>query len=929
MKRLPQNNDLSKKTLELLAPAGSPEAGYAALHYGADAVYLGLENFSARSSARNFSLAELADITGYAHSLQKPRKIYAAINTLVLQHELSALVDLLAEISAVGVDAVIVQDFGLLNILCEYFPKLKVHASTQMAIHNRYGVETAVAMGLQRVTLARELTISEVAEIVATKEIETEVFVHGALCYSYSGLCLFSSHLYGRSGNRGRCAYPCREWFEPGGFIFSMKDLALGEYVAELRRAGVTALKIEGRMKSPLYVAAAVNYYRKLIDGSLGRAEAQQLADELKTIFSRPWTDLYFRNRKNRNVIDREIVGHRGCPAGRVEEIVKYPMAGRGASLRNPAEPEWRRRVKCDAVHCLHFKTEVPIELHDGLQIDVKGLQKPFGFSVKNIFIREDRRDGKSTRVFAAPAGSCVEIPLPGGHPHIALDSVIYSSSSQKVKRDYDFFRPKAGQFRLRQTADFEVRIDAAGFEVGAATDVQQRRPEVDVHLQRDSGGPRTPPARNTACSAVGRRAVKSRGADFSDSLAIPAHAEVKKRFESALQPARDGNQVAETIETTFRKLGNTGLQFGRLKIDNPSNYFIPVSLLNAARRDITASLEQKIAEIPRQYAEKVYQSLSLARPQGIINKLGDLGALARESLNFKWSIKTDQPHALAEFQPSDWNDVDEVIFECYPGNLPAVAEGLERLFDRIGKCRLRLSLPVIMREWEIFPLTKAVAGLIAKGWRKWQISNLWGWSFLNSICKDVKIVAGGDDPGPASSQPATKHESHFDISADWPLYALNNLATSELQSLGIAKITLSPEDGLENMSFLLKEHASDATVIVYQDTPLMISESCIFCSGKCADSDVCNFRKSLFALPDGNKIRIERRGCRLFVLNDRPYCLVDYLDSLSKAGAVSLRVDFMYRNYLPAEAVRLWRSLRQGEQIKSTHCANFMRELA
>lgn len=173
---------------------------------------------------------------------------------------------------------------------------------------------------------------------------------------------------------------------------------------------------------------------------------------------------------------------------------------------------------------------------------------------------------------------------------------------------------------------------------------------------------------------------------------------------------------------------------------------------------------------------------------------------------------------------------------------------------------------------------------------------------------------------------------SGLDISADWPIYTLNNLAISEVQSLGIKKITLSPEDGIENMSLLLREHASDATVIVYQDTPLMISENCVFASEKCAGSRVCHFGKSLFALPDGNKIRIERRGCRSFVLNERSFCLAEHLDFLARSGAVSLRADFMYRRYSPAEALDVWRCLRtdgRSGRISAAHCANFRRGLA
>ena len=829
--------------IELLAPAGSPEAGYAALHYGADAVYLGLSGFSARAGAVNFSAAELAEVTGYAHSLPKRRKIYAAVNTLVLQKELDSVIDLLADIAALGIDAVIVQDFGVLNILRKYFPQIKIHASTQMAIHNRQGVEAAAEMGIGRVTLARELTIAEIAGIAAVPGMETEVFVHGALCYSYSGLCLFSSHLHGRSGNRGRCAYPCREWFNPGGFIFSMKDLALGEYVSESRSAGVTALKIEGRMKSPLYVAAAVNYYRKLIDGTLKPGEEQQLAGDLKTIFSRPWTDLYLRNRKNRNVIDPEIVGHRGFPTGRVEKIVKSAKG-----------------------HCLRFKTGLPLELHDGLQIDIKGAPRPFGFAVKSIYVQAGH---KEQRVFSAPAGSILEIPLPRGYPEIPSGAVVYASSSQRVKQKYGYFAPKPGQYRPRQKADFAVKVDAAGFSVSAAVEVVP--------------------------------GIKG----------IPVPVDVQRHFAGRFEQARDIGRVDAALESAFSKLGDTNLKPGELAIDNPDKLFVPVSLLNAARREITAVLERKILEIPRNYAENIKIALShLQKPenpprpsavaQGAMADKSAITPLEGPFPPIKWSIKTDQPHLLETFRTEDWKGMDEIIIE-----LPAVGGGvdpacpaskrptaIDRLIAVIGRDKIRFALPVILREWEMENTRRTAKDLISRGWKRWQVANLGGLTLLRDI------------------------EAGLDISADWPVYAMNRMAVLQLKALGMDKFTLSPEDGLENMRSILSDYALNAVVIVYQDTPLMISETCVFAVEKCPAPKICGRREALFVSPRGDRIRVVNRACRNVVLNVQPFSLAAHLDELASAGALNLRADFMCRAYSENELLETWRRLHSGAKI-------------
>ncbi|MHB8763722.1 MAG: peptidase U32 family protein, partial [Deferrisomatales bacterium] len=262
----PPPRPAAQRRPELLSPAGGPEAGYAALAYGADAVYLGLKRFSARAEAVNFSLEELDAFTAYAHSLTPPRRVFVALNTLLLEAELPAAVALLAGVREVGVDAVIVQDLGVARLLRRHFPGLEVHASTQMAVHSRRGVEALARLGVRRVVAARELTLDELRGLCGQTDVEIECFIHGAVCYSYSGLCLFSSHALGRSANRGACAYVCGGSFTPEGapearrcLPFAMKDLALPDRLADLAGAGIASFKIEGRKKSPLYVAAGTD----------------------------------------------------------------------------------------------------------------------------------------------------------------------------------------------------------------------------------------------------------------------------------------------------------------------------------------------------------------------------------------------------------------------------------------------------------------------------------------------------------------------------------------------------------------------------------------------------------------------------------------------------------------------------------------------
>ena len=270
---------------EVLAPAGSPESLTAAVRAGADAVYLGASQFSARAGAKNFGPAELRDATDYCHA--RGVKVYLAVNTLMLDSELPAALSLVREACALPVDAVLVQDMGLARLLFRCAPQLRLHASTQTGVHTAAGAKALWKAGFPRVVLARELSLRETEAIHRECPIELETFVHGALCMSVSGQCYFSSVLGSRSGNRGLCAQPCRLPFSvPGGtgHDLSLHDLSLIPRIAELEKSGSVSLKIEGRLKRPEYVAAAVRSCRLTADG---KPIPQELTESLRAVFSR------------------------------------------------------------------------------------------------------------------------------------------------------------------------------------------------------------------------------------------------------------------------------------------------------------------------------------------------------------------------------------------------------------------------------------------------------------------------------------------------------------------------------------------------------------------------------------------------------------------------------------------------------------------
>ncbi len=278
---------------EILAPAGGREQLFAAIRCGADAVYLGAKNFNARRNAENFEEESLADTVAYCHA--RNVAVHVALNTLVMDGELPLLEAEAASIAESGADAVIVQDLAAAKLIRECCPGIALHASTQMTVHNLAGIRMLEDLGFSRVVLARELSFEEIAMLTAKAAIETEVFVHGALCMCVSGGCYLSSVLGGRSGNRGLCAQPCRLDFNNGerGHALSLKDMSYITHIKELADAGVASLKIEGRMKRPEYVAAAVAACREALAGR------EPDLDTLRAVFSRQgFTDGYYTGRR-------------------------------------------------------------------------------------------------------------------------------------------------------------------------------------------------------------------------------------------------------------------------------------------------------------------------------------------------------------------------------------------------------------------------------------------------------------------------------------------------------------------------------------------------------------------------------------------------------------------------------------------------------
>ena len=335
--------------MELLSPAGNREALVAAVSCGADAVYLGYTAFGARSYAGNFDAQQLREAVEYAH--ERGKSIYVTVNTLVKQCETDDLCDVLELLSQCDVDAIIVQDLGVSRIARARFPQLTLHASTQMTIHNAQGAALMKDEGFSRVVPARECPLDELRRMADTG-VEIEAFAHGALCVAVSGQCLFSSLIGGRSGNRGRCAQPCRLPYhlEDGtsGYLLSTRDLMLIDQLPALRDAGVYSFKLEGRMKRPEYVGVVTRAYREALDAAQAHVPyhpSEATLAQLRQIFNRGgFTEGYAMGRSNAALMSWERPNHWGIPVGRI------------MSLRGPLA-----------------KVRLTQELHDGDGLQVRG----------------------------------------------------------------------------------------------------------------------------------------------------------------------------------------------------------------------------------------------------------------------------------------------------------------------------------------------------------------------------------------------------------------------------------------------------------------------------------------------------------------------------------------------------------------------------
>lgn len=514
---------------ELLAPAGDWDALRAAVGCGADAVYFGLANFNARHRATNFTREELPQVIEYLH--QHHVRGYITLNTLIFSDELADLAETVAAIAEAGADAVIVQDLGVAQLIKRLAPQLPIHASTQMTLAEPRGIEMAKQLGVERVILPRELSLDEIGQIVSQAQLPVEVFVHGALCVAYSGQCLTSEAIGGRSANRGQCAQACRLPYEllvdgqrrdlgEVAYLLSPQDLAAYDLVADLVKRGVCSLKIEGRLKNAQYVAVATQTYRAALDAALAgqpfKLDQQGVLDIQQT-FSRGFTPGFLSG-----------IDHQQLVQGR------FPKS-RGVFVGTLVDTHGGRAI---------------VELTDAVPDDV--LHAGDGIVFDEGHPEQDEQGGRLTAVRVLNA------------------AVGYSSKSRRV--EIELMRGSVdlpaitAHAKIWKTDDPQLRRRA---ERAARSDDQQRREPLDAVARGQLGGP---------------LALVLRDASGLSAEAI---------WPGPLSAAIKHPLTVESLRIQLDRFGDTPFSLGNASIEIDTPVMVPKSVLNELRRHAVATLEE------------------------------------------------------------------------------------------------------------------------------------------------------------------------------------------------------------------------------------------------------------------------------------------------------------------------------------------------
>ena len=783
---------------ELLAPAGSLEAFFAAMEFGADAVYVGLKEFSARAKAKNVNRDELERMVGYAHARQ--RKVFLTLNTLVKEKELSHLIDVLAAVEAIGIDAVILQDMGVWRLARKHFPGLELHASTQLTIHNAAGVQMAERLGFSRAVLARELSLAEIAAIKCATNLDLEHFVHGAHCFSFSGQCSFSSWLGGLSGNRGRCAQPCRRRYHhkgKDGYYFSPNDLSAIDLLPELTAAGVMSFKIEGRMKSAEYVANVIQAYRTVLDATeRDRTTAIDTAKELlKESFGRQPTRGFLPGNPPTDMVNPGVHGATGRLIGSVE--------------------------RCEA-GLLSFVPRDALHLGDRLRVQPATDKPGTAFTIRDLRLAEKP-------VNRVNAGQRVSVGSPPDKSFRAGDR-IYKVSSGKA-------------FNLSQSA---CRKRLESVSPGEAV--------VDLVVAM-------PTAERIELSAA------------CHGLSLARHYTVESF------PATDRPLSHEVLAKVFGKTGQLPLTLGRLECGPLPAVVLPLSRLNAVRREFYQELADLVVELQNE-SRTDHRRFAMA----------DLAPAGTPPLQTPClTVALGNLHDLSLLKQEG---VDALILPLVPGG-GAKLEASSR-FALKDPQRILWDLPLAIFDTEWPAMQTAVNRLVAYGFRRFRLQNL-GQMMLFDDVNDLSLESG------------------------YRLFTTNSQAACAWREMGLSAATLYVEDDRDNIGALLnRETGLPLTVTAYASLPMMVSR--IPLRSVKPEHPLVSDRDEAY--------RVDNRSGLTVLRPEQDFSLIGHLSELQKMGCSRFVVDLAHLGSTSAEGRRVLAAYGQDATLSGTSTFNYLQEM-
>lgn len=556
--------------MELLAPAGSFNVFKIAVNRGADAIYLAGQNFGARAYAENFSLEEIKKSVEYAHLNNV--KVFVTVNTLINNFEVVDFLKYIFNLYKIGVDAVIVQDFGVLKLIKTIFPKMKLHASTQMALNNYYSILWASKNGVSRVIFPREVSVDEISHIHSKLEenninMELEVFSHGALCYSISGNCYISSFNNGRSGNRGACTQPCRREYKlkykghniDNDYLLSTHDLNVSNNLETLQKAGIDSIKLEGRMKSENYVGTIVNSYRNILDKKEGTFK-----DDLNFVFNRKFTKGYLLNQTPKEVMGRESSGHVGFYIGKIVDLVEIDdinseTNNKAKKLKKSKKSEKDKKTKDmnnkyqkDPIIEETIKTTKKIKVTKENPVDIQigdGIAFKIGKKIKGIYVDDIIEQNNDYVVFNTTR-------------NVRIGDKVFISYSHSINKELKKYKNEHIQSKIPITLDISLD-DNLHFHIIAKFYLNNEH-KIEFNY-------------------------KSRAA-----------------FEKAINRPIG----VEEVEKQLSKTGNTPFYIEEIKINNFSDdLFIPTSKLNEIRREILDKASHHLLNYYKPYKNQIKET--------------------------------------------------------------------------------------------------------------------------------------------------------------------------------------------------------------------------------------------------------------------------------------------------------------------------------